>query len=219
MEYPFQPNSLYYGDCLEVLAQWPDACVELIYLDPPFNSKTNYNILFGSDRKSGGGGRTQVLAFQDTWFWNKRPDNASHELNPRQHTGWRCLPRAGTDPGRERDAGLPQLHGAALDPMPARLERHGQYLFALRPDSQSLFENVLDAVFGAKNFRNEIVWCYTGSINTESVGFLANMTQFFSIEWISNEKWTLTKMTTVFRTIPYIQWGYGTAYQGRCKSL
>ncbi len=57
MEYPFQPNSLYYGDCLEVLAQWPDACVNLIYLDPPFNSKTNYNILFGSDRKSGGGGR------------------------------------------------------------------------------------------------------------------------------------------------------------------
>ena len=56
MEYPFQPNSLYYGDCLEVLEQWPDACVDLIYLDPPFNSKQNYNVLFRSKTDSNRGG-------------------------------------------------------------------------------------------------------------------------------------------------------------------
>lgn len=42
------PNTLYYGDCLEVMAGWPDACVDLVYLDPPFNSNVNYNILFPS---------------------------------------------------------------------------------------------------------------------------------------------------------------------------
>ena len=46
----FRPDSLYCGDCLDVLRQWPDACVDLCYLDPPFNSKANYNILFGRDR-------------------------------------------------------------------------------------------------------------------------------------------------------------------------
>ena len=77
MEYPFQPNSLYYGDCLEVLVQWPDACVELIYLDPPFNSKTNYNILFGSDRKSGGGEvGLRYSLFRIPGSGIKRPDNA-----------------------------------------------------------------------------------------------------------------------------------------------
>ena len=44
----FDPNSLYYGDCLTVLEQWPAGCVDLVYLDPPFNSKANYNVLYGS---------------------------------------------------------------------------------------------------------------------------------------------------------------------------
>ncbi|MCY3935623.1 MAG: hypothetical protein OXG09_06485 [Chloroflexi bacterium] len=48
MEYPFQPNALYYGDCLPVLRRWPDGCVDLIYLDPPFNSKQDYNVLFAA---------------------------------------------------------------------------------------------------------------------------------------------------------------------------
>ena len=45
----FQPDSPYYGDCLDVMRQWPAGCVDLCYLDPPFNSKANYNVLFGKD--------------------------------------------------------------------------------------------------------------------------------------------------------------------------
>ena len=75
MEYPFQPNSLYYGDCLEVLSQWPDACVDLIYLDPPFNSKTNYNILFGADRKTGGV-KLRSSPFKTPGSGIKRPSSA-----------------------------------------------------------------------------------------------------------------------------------------------
>ena len=43
-----QTNALYYGDCLEWMARWDDRSVDLIYLDPPFNSQADYNILFGS---------------------------------------------------------------------------------------------------------------------------------------------------------------------------
>ena len=42
----FQPNSLYYGDNLEVLRAFPPECVDLVYLDPPFNSNRSYNVLF-----------------------------------------------------------------------------------------------------------------------------------------------------------------------------
>ena len=60
------PNSLYYGDCLEVMQAWHPSSVDLIYLDPPFNSDATYNQLFGTDN----GVPAQVRAFEDTWTWN-----------------------------------------------------------------------------------------------------------------------------------------------------
>ena len=48
-------NALYYGDCLDWMRKWPSASVDLIYLDPPFNSKTTYNMLFSHDKSAGGG--------------------------------------------------------------------------------------------------------------------------------------------------------------------
>lgn len=64
------PNRLYYGDNLEVLrdaAQFPDASVDLVYLDPPFNSNAGYNVLFKS--ASGSGADASIEAFGDTWTW------------------------------------------------------------------------------------------------------------------------------------------------------
>ena len=67
IELSFSPNRLYYGDCLDVLKGWPAECVDLVYLDPPFNSKANYNILYGG----GNGIPAQVRAFTDTWHWDE----------------------------------------------------------------------------------------------------------------------------------------------------
>ena len=63
-------NRLYYGDNLEVLrdqSQFPDESVDLIYLDPPFNSNAGYNVLFKS--ASGSGADASIEAFDDTWTW------------------------------------------------------------------------------------------------------------------------------------------------------
>ena len=46
------PNTLYYGDCLDWMGEWDDESVDLIYLDPPFNSKANYNVLYGTEGSS-----------------------------------------------------------------------------------------------------------------------------------------------------------------------
>ncbi len=60
-------NALYYGDCLDWMREWPDGSVDLIYLDPPFNSNATYNIIFGA----GNGTPAQVRGFADTWKWDE----------------------------------------------------------------------------------------------------------------------------------------------------
>src|SRR6266508_2564893 len=62
------PNALYYGDNLAVLREnIPDGSVDLIYLDPPFNSNASYNVLFKAP--SGEQSQAQIEAFEDTWHW------------------------------------------------------------------------------------------------------------------------------------------------------
>ena len=62
-------NTLYYGDNLDILRRYvPDATVDLVYLDPPFNSNATYNVLFGE--QDGTQAASQIQAFEDTWRWD-----------------------------------------------------------------------------------------------------------------------------------------------------
>ena len=68
-------NKLFFGDNLDVLRKdIPDECVDLIYLDPPFNSQANYNVLFKST--AGEKSRAQIEAFDDTWHWGDEAELA-----------------------------------------------------------------------------------------------------------------------------------------------
>ncbi|MCK5833966.1 hypothetical protein KAH81_09905 [bacterium] len=74
-------NTLYYGDNLEILRNreyFPDECVDLIYLDPPFNSKCAYNVIFKDD--AGADASAQIRAFDDTWTWTRDTNNAYKEM-------------------------------------------------------------------------------------------------------------------------------------------
>jgi site-specific DNA-methyltransferase (adenine-specific) len=71
------PNYLYYGDNLDILKRYvKDETVDLVYLDPPFNSNANYNVLFAE--KSGEASAAQIHAFEDTWHWDQA---AAHTYN------------------------------------------------------------------------------------------------------------------------------------------
>lgn len=151
-----RPGTLYYGDCLDVMREWPDRFVDLCYLDPPFNSKADYNILFGG---AAGADRQQTLAFTDTWHW----DAAAAERT-------QALKRAGANPARDAVAGLHTALGdcgmmAYLSYMAERLveirrvlKDAGSVYLHCDPTAGAYLKVVMDAVFGHANFRNEIVW-------------------------------------------------------------
>ena len=74
-----QKNRLYYGDNLDVLRRYvPDASVDLVYLDPPFNSNANYNVLCAE--KSGTRAAAQIKAFEDTWQWDESAAEAYRDV-------------------------------------------------------------------------------------------------------------------------------------------
>ena len=154
-ELNFFPNRLYYGDCLNVLRGWPAECVDLVYLDPPFNSKANYNILYGG----GNGVPAQVRAFTDTWHWDEaaaaRMAAAERATARRSHrilTGLRAV---------LGDTGML----AYLTYMAERLEEcrrvmrsHASLYLHCDPTASHYLKLLCDSVFGPRNFRNEIIW-------------------------------------------------------------
>ena len=72
-------NKLYFGDNLKILRDYvADASVDLIYLDPPFNSSATYNVLF--KEKSGEESAAQITAFEDTWQWSKDVEAVYKEI-------------------------------------------------------------------------------------------------------------------------------------------
>src|SRR5215469_10474749 len=76
---PITENTLFYGDNLFILREYiPSESVDLIYLDPPFNSNRNYNVLFREE--SGKDSEAQITAFEDTWHWNQSAQDTYRDL-------------------------------------------------------------------------------------------------------------------------------------------
>ncbi len=165
-------NTLYYGDNLDILRnRIPSESVDLIYLDPPFNSNRSYNVLF-AEKHGPSDLSAQIEAFGDTWTWTQETEGLYLELIK------------GGAPNRVADA-LQAMHGllgendvlAYLVMMAARLiELHrvlkatGSLYLHCDPTASHYLKLLLDAVFGAVNFRNEIVWRRYGAHNDPGQG-------------------------------------------------
>ena len=160
-------NVLYFGDNLEILQNreyFPDECVDLIYLDPPFNSKKDYNILFKEN--SGVESEAQIKAFTDTWHWTQKAEDTYHDIVVKGPL------KVGQLIGALHDAIGHNDVMAYLVMMTARLiELHrvlkptGSLYLHCDPTASHYLKLVLDQIFGAVNFRNEVIWHYrTGNI-------------------------------------------------------
>ncbi len=151
-------NRLYYGDNLPILKEYLAAeQVDLIYLDPPFNSNRSYNVLFKDE--SGQDSEAQITAFEDTWHWNRAAEDTYHELVTNSP------PRIAMMIGTLKEAiGRNQMM-AYLVMMTIRLvelyrvlKPTGSLYLHCDPTASHYLKIVLDTIFGTECFRNEITW-------------------------------------------------------------
>lgn len=153
-------NVLYFGDNLEILRKHiPDNSIDLIYLDPPFNSKKDYNILF----KENGGveSEAQIKAFTDTWHWTQTAQDTYHEVVTKGPLKVAKLIGALHDAigGNDVMAYLVMMTARLIE-LHRVLKPTGSLYLHCDPTASHYLKLVLDQMFGPANFRNEIVWCY-----------------------------------------------------------
>jgi len=155
------PNSLYYGDNLQVLRDHiPEESVDLVYLDPPFNSNASYNVLFRE--KSGEESPAQIKAFTDTWEWTVETERTFEEdiiLNPGTPAAVKEMITAFRDfIGRNAMMAYLVMMTPRLVELRRVLKPTGSLYLHCDPTASHYLKIVLDTVFGAANFRNEVVW-------------------------------------------------------------
>ncbi len=156
-------NQLYYGDNLQVVReQIADGSVDLIYLDPPFNSKRDYNLLFKSPK--GVASEAQIEAFEDTWHWNEQAEREFDELLHQPNTSVADMMRALRGFLGENDmmAYLTIMANRLLE-LHRVLKPTGSLYLHCDPTASHYLKIVLDGVFGKENFKSEIVWKRTAA--------------------------------------------------------
>ena len=182
-------NTLYYGDNLDILRQHvPDESVDLVYLDPPFNSNANYNVLF--KEQSGEASPAQIRAFTDTWEWTQEAERTYEQ---------EIITNPGTPANvKEMISAFRQFIGS--NPMMAYLVMMTPRLVELRrvlkptgsiylhcdPTASHYLKLLMDTIFGKENFRNDIVWKRTFAhggakkygANYDSIFFYSTSRQF-----------------------------------------
>ena len=150
------PNLLYYGDNLDVLQRHVrDESVDLVYLDPPFNSNQDYNVLFG---EHGAMSAAQIMAFEDTWRWDEAAA-ATYEATVEEggRVGQAML-------GFRSLIGTSDMLAYLAMMAPRLVELHrvlkptGSLYLHCDPAASHYLKVLLDAVFGPAYFRNEVVW-------------------------------------------------------------
>jgi DNA modification methylase len=156
-------NALYFGDNLEVLRESiKDETVDLVYLDPPFNSNAAYNLLFKSPK--GHKSEAQIEAFDDTWHWGEQAEAAFTELLGQSNTDVAEVVRALRSVLGDNDI-MAYLAMMAIRLLELRrvLKPSGSLYLHCDPTASHYLKIVLDQVFGAEHFRSEISWKRTGT--------------------------------------------------------
>jgi site-specific DNA-methyltransferase (adenine-specific) len=153
-----QKNTLFYGDNLPILREYiVDESVDLIYLDPPFNSNRTYNVLFKDE--SGKESEAQIAAFDDTWHWNTATEQTYQELVTAGHPQVANMISALRQfIGSNQMMAYLVMMAARLAELHRVLKPTGSLYLHCDPTASHYLKMVLDAVFSIRYFRSEIIW-------------------------------------------------------------
>jgi DNA modification methylase len=157
-------NVLYYGDNLEVLREHiATESVDLIYLDPPFNSNATYNVLFRS--QAGEQSRAQIEAFDDTWTWGVQAEDQFQALTngPFPVATARFVEAMMQVLGKSNMLAYIVMMAPRLVELRRVLKPTGSVYLHCDPTASHYLKLLLDSVFGPESFRSEIIWKRTGS--------------------------------------------------------
>jgi DNA modification methylase len=161
---------LYFGDNLDILrAQLKAESVDLVYLDPPFNSKRGYNLIFKNPKSSVS--EAQVTAFEDTWHWGEQAEREFTELLHQSNTNVAELIHALRRFLKESDMMTYLVMMAnRLGELHRVLKPTGNLYLHCDPTASHYIKLVLDAIFEPRNFVNELIWKRTTTKNDYKQG-------------------------------------------------
>src|SRR2546421_10678775 len=155
---PITENTLFYGDNLFILREHISSeSVDLIYLDPPFNSSRSYNVLFKDEK--GVDSEAQIAAFEDTWHWNQKaeetylhlvtisPDNVSKMISALRDLI-----------GTNQMMAYLVMMAVRLVELHRVLKPTGSLYLHCDPTASHYLKIILDTIFSPDQFRNEIIW-------------------------------------------------------------
>ena len=159
------PNKLFYGDNLDVLGRHvADESVDLVYLDPPFNSNANYNVLFAE--RDGTQAAAQIKAFEDTWRWDEGAARAYADVVEAGGRVSQAMQAFRTFLGESDMLAYLAMMAPRLVELRRVLKSTGSLYLHCDPTASHYLKMLLDAVFGPSQFRNEIAWKRTNSRST-----------------------------------------------------
>lgn len=168
-------NTLFYGDNLDILRDYLiDECVDLIYLDPPFNSSRNYNVLFKDEH--GLDSEAQIVAFEDTWHWTVATEHTYHRLityGPDRVAGMIAALR--TFIGTNQMMAYLVMMTVRLIELHRVLKLTGSLYLHCDPTASHYLKIILDTIFGPQNCRNEIIWKRTSAHSDTKQGNVVHM--------------------------------------------
>lgn len=169
-------NQLFYGDNLPVLREHVETeSVDLVYLDPPFNSNRSYSVIFGEHVQRDTDANAQIQAFDDTWHWTPETERLYRDILLNSPTAVADAMQAFRTLVGESDAmaylvmmapRLVELHRA--------LKPTGSLVLHCDPTMSHYLKVLLDSIFGPENSRNEIIWQRTGAKALQTVRLANN---------------------------------------------
>ena len=176
---PITENTLFYGDNLIILREHiPSESVDLIYLDPPFNSSRNYNVLFKDEH--GTESEAQIEAFEDTWHWNLAAEHTYTDLltEAPDHVA-KMIESLRDFIGENQMMAYLVMMAARLVELHRVLKPTGSLYLHCDPTASHYLKIILDTIFGAQNFLSEIIWKRTSAHSSANRAGPVNDTLLF----------------------------------------